>query len=115
MNTPLTNIPTNNSTGDKLSLNDLFQHTNKTASIMDSKLNSISKKLGINDLYFKSIKDSIDSLRVLLTKLKNENTILRAEVDELRSRVEKLEKVHRAKGVLFDLIREAQERISRER
>jgi len=84
---------------------------------MESALvNMISKKLKNNDTDFRTLNDSINSLRVSVFELEKENAALMAEVDKLRDRVEKLEKLPKVDDVpYFDLIREVQNRILKER
>jgi len=105
----------NTSDGEHLKLNDLYQTVKKMSSSTESTLVNITKKLKNNDSHFKTLRDSINNIRVSLFELKKENTALRTEVDELRVRVEKLEQLPKVDDVSFDLIREVQDFISKER
>lgn len=114
LSTPLKNS-NNSSNGEHLKLNNLYQIIKKNSSSTESALVNITKKLKNNDSHFKTLKDSINNLRVSLFELKKENTALRTEVDELRDRVEKLEKLPKVDDISFDLNRKVQDRISKER
>jgi len=68
-----------------------------------------------NDTHFKTLKDSINSLKVTLSKLKKKNTVLRTECIKLCGHVEKLDKSPKADDISFDLSGKARVRISKAR
>lgn len=85
---------------------------------MESAHVNISKKCKNNDTDFRTLNDSndsINSLRVSVFLLEKENAALMAEVVKLRDRLEKLEKLPKVDDIPFDLIREVQNRILKER